>query len=84
VPNIISPYTGTAIAIPEELPVRVEDMAILAKLEGVLSRTRLSLYCPRCHANGAPDGVVGQNALTDHELSVRCGCTNRVTRRRTG
>jgi hypothetical protein len=61
----------------ERMEMSRKEVELLMAIEPVLKRLGMSLYCVRCHAKGIPDGVRANNAPTDHELVVECGCMTR-------
>lgn len=72
---------GILLAGRQEIDMRESDARLLAALEDPLQRLSLSLFCPRCHALGNPDGVQAKNHPGDATWTVTCGCTTRILRR---
>jgi hypothetical protein len=66
--------------IPDRIAMTRDEVLALVRVEPVLQRLGLSLYCLRCHARGEKDGVRALNGPDDPELVVECGCMIRAYR----
>lgn len=67
-----------AVKIPDKVHMTREEVVAMIKIEPILRRLGLSLYCLRCHAMGQKDGVRALNHPDDPELKLECGCTVRA------
>jgi hypothetical protein len=54
------------------------EMLMLATVDDILKKARLSLYCQKCYAQGLSDGGLrGNNHLNDKAWTLECNCTVR-------
>ena len=70
-----------SVKIPDKIQMRRDEVAALIRVEPVLQRLGLSLYCIRCHGRGDPDGVRALNGPEDPVWTVECGCMIRAYQR---
>ena len=67
-----------------ELDMTRDEAEMLIRIEPVLKKLHLSLFCTRCHAAGEPDGVRAANSASDAKWLVECGCSVRMHQRHAG
>jgi hypothetical protein len=61
-----------------DIQLNEREMLMLATVEEVMKKARLSFYCPRCYANGFSDGGIrGNNHLNDKAWTLECNCSVR-------
>ncbi|HYE86865.1 MAG TPA: hypothetical protein VEA16_10955 [Vicinamibacterales bacterium] len=62
----------------ESIEVSEREMLMLATIDPLLKKLRLSLYCPKCWALGTSDGAIrGNNHLNDKSWTIECACSVR-------
>lgn len=71
----------TLIGGRSEVEMTREDVEALIRIDPVLKKLNLSLFCLRCNGLGNPDGVRSVNGLGDSKWLVECGCSIRMHRR---
>jgi hypothetical protein len=62
-----------------DIQLNEREMLMLATVEEVMKKARLSFYCPRCYANGFSDGGIRGN----NHLNAIAACDGRRIRRAT-
>lgn len=63
----------------ERIEVAKREMLIIATIEPLLKKLRLSLYCPKCYQQGLSDGGLrGNNSLDDARWTLECNCSVRM------
>jgi hypothetical protein len=61
-----------------EIEATEREMLMLATIQPVLQKLRLSLYCPKCYAQGLSDGGLrGNNGSNDKVWTIECNCSVR-------
>ena len=62
-----------------EIALSEREMLMLATIEPLLKKARLSLHCPRCFELGLSDGGLrGNNAEGDRKWTIECNCSVRL------
>jgi hypothetical protein len=61
-----------------EIVLTEREMLMLATVEPLLRKARLSLYCEKCYAQGLSDGGIrGNNGMNDKAWTIECNCSVR-------
>lgn len=62
-----------------EVTLSEREMLMLATIEPLLRKARLSLYCPKCYEQGLSDGGLrGNNHENDKKWTIECNCSVRM------
>jgi hypothetical protein len=64
------------------VPMTLGDVQAFSRIEPILKRLGLSVYCVRCWGTDTSEGgVVASNDPTDATVRISCDCSDRVYRR---